>query len=431
MRRAALSLVLSALWLTGLPWPVQASQPVAQMPWWNRAAEASVGHYRIRTDLPAERANELARHLNIMYEEFSRRLAALPARAPAAMNVLLFADALDYLETLQFRYGIDATGTGGMFFVNPSGSALALWVGDLPRRRIDHVLQHEAFHQFAWSRFGTDLPLWVNEGLAEFFGDAIVVGRSVMIGQASAQVVQDVAAMIEHGSAIAFADMLTMSSEQWSAAVRKGDAAGLYHQSWSMVQFLVYGDGGRYVGSFERYLRFLNAGFPSETAFVRAFRTDDVAGFEKRWTLYAARARPSGFLTALQRIEFLAEGARELARHGTVPGSLAELREALDATAFRYSHSRHALALDVRTTPAMFEIPWTGNDQLEQRPVFVVSRPKLHQVPRRERPLEELSPTPASIETVLLKPMDLSVRWIRDPGTNTFRYEIDIRPRAR
>ena len=404
---------------------------MAQRPWWSRAAEASVGHYWIKTDLPADRANEFARHLNIMYEEFSRRLASLPARAPAAMNVLLFADAIDYLETLQFRYGIDAAGTGGMFFVNPSGSALAIWVGDLPRRRIHHLLQHEGFHQFAWSRFGTDLPPWVNEGLAEFFGNAIVVGRSVMIGHASARVVQDVKRLIEHGTTVAFDDMLSMSSEQWSAAVRKGDAAGLYHQAWSMVQFLVYGDDGRYVGSFERYLRLLNAGFPVKISFERAFRTDDIAGFEKRWTLYAEKARPSGFLTAIQRIEFLAEGARELAGRGTVPGSLAELRAALEATTFGYSHSRHALALDLRTTPAMFEIPWTGNDELEQRPVFVVSRPKLHQMPRRERPLEELSPTPASIETVFLKPRDLSVRWIRDPGTNTFRYEIDIRPRAR
>ena len=69
---AALPIALSAL----------ATQNVPRVPWWNRAAEAQVGHYRIRTDLPADRANELARHLNVMYDEFSRRLAALPARAP-------------------------------------------------------------------------------------------------------------------------------------------------------------------------------------------------------------------------------------------------------------------------------------------------------------------------------------------------------------
>jgi len=420
--------VVAALHVAG---PAPAAQPVARLPWWSRSVEARVGQYWIRTDLPPKFADELGLHLNIMYEEFSRQLASLPARAPAPMNVLLFADAIDYLETLQFKYGIDASGTGGMFFVNASGSALAVWVGDLSRRRIDHVLQHEGFHQFAWSRFGTDLPLWVNEGLAEFFGDAVVVGRSVIIGQSSAAVVQDMKARIERGSALEFPRMLSMSPDQWSAVVRDGDAQGLYNQAWSMVHFLVYGDGGRYVGSFERYLKLLNAGFHSELAFERAFETDDIAAFEKRWRQYAMSARPSGFLTALDRIEFMAEGAAELGRRGTVPASLDELREALAAIGFSYSHNRHDLSLDLRATASMFEIPWTGNDQIEQRPVFVVRRPALYEMPRRERHLEELNPTPSSIETTFLKPRDLSVRWFRDPRTKTFRYEIEVRPRSR
>lgn len=406
-------------------------QPVPRMPWWNRAAESRAGHYWIRTDLPADRANDLARHLNTMYDEYAGRLASLPARAPAPMTVLLFENDIDYLETLQFKYGIDGAGTGGMFFVRPSGAALALWVGDLPRRRVEHVIQHEGFHQFAWSRFGDDLPLWVNEGLAEFFGNAIVVGRTVMIGQASAVVVQDVKNLIERDATVEFSKMLAMSAEQWSDAVRDGRAAALYHQAWSMVQFLVYGDGGRYADAFERYLKLINTGLPSKEAFVRAFETTDVDAFEKRWREYAASARPSGFLTALERIEFLAEGARELARSGTVPDSLDELREGLAAIAFSYSYSRHALALDVRPADEMYRIPWAGNDELEQRPVFVVRRPKLYQMPRRERPLEEASPTPPSIRTEFLKPGDIEVRWTRDPETNTFRYEIDIRPPAR
>jgi hypothetical protein len=198
-----------------------------------------------------------------------------------------------------------------------------------------------------------------------------------------------------------------------------------------MVHFLVYGDGGRYVGSFERYLKLLNTGFTSELAYERAFETDDIAAFQKRWRQYAMSARPSGFLTALDRIEFMAEGAGELGRRGTVADSLDELREALAAIGFSYSHSTHDLSLDLRATDSMFEIPWTGNDHFEQRPVFVVSRPALYEMPRRERLLEEVSPTPSSIETTFLKPRDLAVRWFRDPGTKTFRYEIEVRPRSR
>ena len=410
---------------------VFATQQVPMAPWWSRTAEVRVGHYWIRTDLPADGANELARHLNTMYDEFSRRLASLPARAPAPMTVLLFENSIDYLETLQFKYGIDATGTGGMFFVKPSGTALALWVGELPTRRIEHVIQHEGFHQFAWSRFGGDLPLWVNEGLAEFFGNAIVVGRSVIIGQASSRVVQDVKSLIERDATVEFSKMLAMSSEQWLDAVHDGRAAALYHQAWSMVQFLVYGDGGRYATAFEQYLKLINTGVLSKDAFVRAFETDDIDAFENRWRQYAALARPSGFLTALERMEFLAEGARELARHGTVAGSLDELREGLAAIAFSYSYSWHGLAVDLRPGPEMYRIPNGSKDDFKQRPVFVVKRPKLYQMPRRERPLEDANPTPPSIRTEFLDPRDIEVRWTRDPDTNTFRYEIEIRPRAR
>jgi len=144
--------------------------------WWSGLRPRPRGRsaqYWVKTDLPAEQANTLAQHLNLMHAEYAAHLASLPARAPTPLNVLLFADREDYLETLRLRYGIHAAGTGGMFFVNPSGTALALWTGDLSRRRALHVLRHEGFHQFGYSRFGTDLPLWVNEGLAELFGASV------------------------------------------------------------------------------------------------------------------------------------------------------------------------------------------------------------------------------------------------------------------
>ncbi|NIM64053.1 MAG: hypothetical protein GTO30_21105, partial [Acidobacteria bacterium] len=60
----------------------------------------------------------------------------------------------------------------------------------------------------------------------------------------------------------------------------------------------------------------------SEDAFVRAFETDDIEAFEKSWKQYALNTRPDGFLTALQRIEFLAEGALELSREGVTSETL-------------------------------------------------------------------------------------------------------------
>src|SRR5215510_8247143 len=122
--------------------PREAPPVVAQAPWWYRSAEFQAGHYWIKSDLPDASARAMARHLDLVHEEFLSRLWSMPPRAPAPMNALLFATEEDYANTLQVRFGIDSSGTGGMFFANARGSALALWIGDLPQRRIEHVLQH-------------------------------------------------------------------------------------------------------------------------------------------------------------------------------------------------------------------------------------------------------------------------------------------------
>jgi hypothetical protein len=416
---------LIAVWLAA---PAAGQQRRAQPSWWYRAPAREIGHYWVKTDLPAEQANTLAQHLNLMHEEYAAHLASLPARAPTPLNVLLFADREDYLETLRLRYGVHAAGTGGMFFVNPSGTALALWTGDLSPRRALHVLRHEGFHQFAYSRFGTDLPLWVNEGLAELFGASVVVEGSLLVGQSSARMLDDVKSAIELGTYEPFDRMLAMTPKQWSEALENDTAAGLYTQSWSMVHFLIYGDGGRYLDRFERYLRLINAGHLSREAFVRAFDTGDFDAFEKRWKDYAASVSPSSFITALERLEFLAEGSLELSRHGAFSESLQELQQDLVEVNFVLSLHDHATAVELRPEGRMFTIPPTGASQEGgYEPVFVVLRPKLHELTRRQRELEEARPTPSVIETKFLKPRDLAVRWIRGEDGVTFTYDIVVR----
>ncbi len=420
VRLAAASLVTVAF--------ASAAAGQVRLSWWDRTNPQQVGHYWIKSDLPADYAGSLARHLNTMYAEYDRRLASLPPRTPESLNVLIFARRRDYLQTLQGRYGVDGTATGGLFFVTPSsGHALAFWTEGLARRRVLSVLQHEGFHQFAYARFGGDLPVWVNEGLAEFFGEAIPVGRTLMAGGNNPRVIEAVQESIELGTSIPFEKMLAMSSRQWAQGLSEGTAMGQYQQAWSMVQFLISGDNGRYVDRFETYLRLLHAGFPSQHAFVKAFQTSDIQAFESRWQRHALAARPSGFLAALQRIEFLAEGALELSRRGVSPESLAELRDALVAAEFSLVLQRHAQEIEISAQDeAMYRIP--DGRPGEPPPAFVVRKAALRRLtePQR-RPEEDVGPTPPSIHTEYLRPLNASIRWRRDPETNDLSYEIIVR----
>ncbi len=378
---------------------------MAATPWWEGAREGRVGHYFVRTDLPADRAAALCRHINLMHDEYARRLPGLPARAPAPLNVLLFAQERDYLETLQWRFGVDASGSGGMFFVNPQGQALAAWLEGRPVRRVLHVLQHEGFHQFAYSRFGTDLPPWADEGLAEVFGRAVTIDGRFLYGGPSARLVEEIQSAVERGEYVPFDRMLTMTAADWSAAVAAGSASGLYRQAWSMVHFLLWGDGGRYAPAFERYLKLVNEGHLPDEAFRRAFEAADASAFEARWKAHVLAMTPGAFLTALERIEFLAAGAIELSRRGEpFSGGLEELRRRLEAIEFTYATGDGEQEIDLRATGAMFAIP--AEDPSAEPPVFAVSA---------------RGPAPPSIETRFLKPRDLSIRWLGDAT-----FEIDV-----
>ncbi len=396
----------------------------AQLSWWDRSPEKKVGYYWIKTDLPAAQANALARHLNLMYEEYSRRLASLPLRGQEKLNVLIFKDPKDYLLTLRARFGVNAEGTGGMFFVTQAGAALAFWVEGLPQRRIEHVVQHEGFHQFAYSRFGDDLPMWLNEGMAEFFGESVMVDDKLIIGQNTPRTLDAIKNAVETNTSVPFRSMLSMSPQKWNAAVNAGDAAMNYHQAWSMVHFLVYGDGGKYTSAFETYLRHLNNGLPSEEAFVRTFGPD-IEQFEAAWKKYALAAKPSAFVTALERMEFLAEGLLELGRLKKYPQSMDELKAMLRE--INFSHVTKAHGREEKLSAAddtLFTIPL--DDLCPEQPVFELSRPKSRATSKKERMLEEANPTPPVIATKNLRPKGLGLKWLRDDDANTFNYDVVV-----
>ncbi len=408
-----------------LPSISHAQNRQAQLSWWDRSAEAKCGHYWVKTDLSADEANSLARHMNIMYEEYSKRLASLPVRVQEKLNVLIFKDRQDYMLTLRARFGVNPAGTGGLFFVNQSGTALAFWIGDLPRRRIEHVIQHEGFHQFAYSRFGDDLPIWVNEGLAEFFGEAVIVGNTLVIGQSTPRVLDSIKQAIELNKYVPFEKMLTFTHQQWGAALQDGSAAINYNQAWSMVHFLVYGDNGKYVNAFETYLKHINSGLPSREAFVRSFG-NDIAAFEKVWKQYAQAAKPSAFVTALERMEFLAEGAMELNRQGINPETLDALRDELRKINFVHTINTHGVEMNLKAEDdAMFKIPI--DDLTSDQPVFVVSKTKLTGLTLREKKQEETNPTPPAIATDHLKPRGLQLKWLRSKDGKAFTYEIVVK----
>lgn len=401
--------------------PRGAPQAQQQRITWEPGAEVRSKHYRILSDLEPEDTKLYAGHLDLLYEEYSRRLASLPPRAPEIPFVLMFARESDYLAVLRARYGVNATGSGGMFFISPQGAALAFFVESLPRSRVFHVIQHEGFHQFAHSRFVGSLPPWLNEGLAEYFGEAIVLEGRVIIGQSSAGPVERIKKAIEQSQTIDFLRMLTMTSDEWNANVRAGNAGVQYMQAWSMVQYLSWADNGRYQRAFEGYIQLIHSGMPSDRAFVQAFGTSDLKNFEDAWKTWARNAVPSALGTAAMKLTFLAEGLIALSHDGVKVSDLDDLVAKLRERGFKTEVSVHGRTEVMEANERILEIP---KDELTSaQPVLEAIAPKLKGLSAVEKKREEEHPTPIAINTRGLEPRELVLKWTRRKS-GEFDYEI-------
>ncbi|MEM8739074.1 MAG: DUF1570 domain-containing protein [Planctomycetota bacterium] len=294
--------------------------------------------YVIHTNLSREEAMEYGVHMDLIYKEYSRRFRELRGASRKKQDMYLLRTRRDYIAAMA-EFGIPAEASGGMFFWGGGTSGLATWVEGLTREQVFSTLQHEGFHQFAHTKMGgaTELPLWVNEGLAEYFGSAIVVRGDVRTGIVDGDRVAKVNRALEEGRAIGFYELLNTTSRQWQSNMRSGSPKGSlqYDQSWAVVHFLIHGDRGKYRKAFGAYLMEISRGRNHEQAFTQTFGRDD-ARFARRWERFMGEVEPDHYSVALKRLQFLGEGLRFLAEAGggASPTDLEALRKTLQERSF-------------------------------------------------------------------------------------------------
>jgi hypothetical protein len=367
--------------------------------------------YTIHTDLNRAEVLVYAEHMDKVFAEYQARFASFRGRRTGPMPLYLFRTQEGYQTFLASR-GIDGTNSGGMFFVRAGSQGLATFVGDNNRARVFTVLQHEGFHQFAYNYIGPNLPIWVNEGLAQYFEDGIIVRRSMKLGIANKERIDHVRTAIEANAAIDFDRLLTISGEMWSMTLSRNprEATLLYAQSWSVVYFLIHGDNGRYRAAFEKYLQLVADGRDSGRAFREAFGSNDTAPFRQRWERYARDLQPDDLTTAIARMEFLSAGlAFLMEKNEPMPKDIDELKRRLREISFRITRSSHGLAEEMSSAEdANFVYP---RGKAEPMPFRLLDAARNDLPPRVSAP--GLKPEPTLI-------------WVRDE-TGRLMSDIEYR----
>jgi len=305
-------------------------------------------NYIIQTDLPPDDVRPLALHMDAVYDEYKARFVSGGVgreRGPGKENLYLLSTREAYISFMS-GVGISAENSGGMFFNQENASGLATWVYDRSRRNILQVLQHEGFHQFAQRFLGNELPVWINEGLAEYFEQARLVKGRFKIGVAEPQRISLIKNAVEKGEAFAAADLMSITSEKWHANMNDPALSALqYTQSWSLCHFLIHADRARYQNAFIKYLDLIGNGRERDRAFETAFGTKDPAALEAKWKQYVLKdLKPDDYSIMLDRMEFLCDAAQFLKTSQPLPDTFDAFKELIKGMAFRMTYGDFEIA---------------------------------------------------------------------------------------
>lgn len=230
-------------------------------------------YYVIYSDLNIDAVRETTIRVTAMAEEYHQRMAGFGGVIRKKLPFYLFSQPEDY-----YKAG-GMIGSSGVFngqrlmAIATPGRGGSTW----------HVVQHEGFHQFVQAVIGGNMPIWINEGLAEYFGEAIFTGDGFVTGLVPPDRLARLQKAIRDDKTLPLRDIMLMSMRDWNG---KLDIAN-YDQAWSMLHFLVHGENGRYQEALNGLINDISRHVRYEQAWKNNFG-GNIESFQTKWKEYWA-----------------------------------------------------------------------------------------------------------------------------------------------
>jgi len=233
-------------------------------------------YYIMMTDLGEDAAREAAIRMTRMAEEYYNRTRGFSGRIDRKLPFFLFSRMEDYI----LAGGVP--GSAGVFMGDRINGFRLMAVTNVDTEASEtwHTVQHEGFHQFAHAMIGPNLPIWVNEGLAEYFGEGIFTGDGFVTGVIPPWRLKRLKAGMEAQRFIPVRTMMLITHEQWNQQLNLAN----YDQAWAMVHFLAHAEDGKYQQPFVQFMRGVSQGMDWRAAWMGTF--GDPEGFEQKWRAY-------------------------------------------------------------------------------------------------------------------------------------------------
>jgi tetratricopeptide (TPR) repeat protein len=224
--------------------------------------EVRTPHFEIASSLSEDETLELARDV----ERFHSAIEFVMGTrfSPPAVPTRIYA-----FDGRGFARPFDVRGVPGYFLPSLREAAIVLRTGDGWRLDATEELRHEYVHYALRNQGGFGLPLWFDEGAAEFLSTLAVKGDRVELGRFR----EDHVRLLRDQPWIPLIRILEATSlEDWGKRKRRVFRA----ESWVFVHYLNFGleEPGRGQEQLGRYLRSVADGAGHEQAVRDAFGVD-------------------------------------------------------------------------------------------------------------------------------------------------------------
>ncbi|HEV7426699.1 MAG TPA: DUF1570 domain-containing protein [Thermoanaerobaculia bacterium] len=187
----------------------------------------------------------------------------LKVRSPLPMRVFIFGDRKTFESYCDAAIGRFDNLTG--VFLSDRDSNQILIAGSSPG--VDHVVYHELTHYFLRNTVSSQVPLWFNEGLAEFYSTFSAHKEMVEVGFP----IDAHLAWLHKQPLIPLKDLFAINHD--SKEYHEGNRQGVFYaESWALVHYLMIGSPERR-DQLGTYVGLIASGKPIDEAFRTAFHS--------------------------------------------------------------------------------------------------------------------------------------------------------------
>jgi Protein of unknown function (DUF1570) len=221
-------------------------------------------HFIVVSNASEDQAEKTAQHFEEIRAVFRTALPFASAHESPVITVLALRDEASMQELLPDFWEKGHVRNAGLF-VQRLGKAYIVLRMDLVTDNSYETIYHEYFHSIT-TPYYPYLPLWLSEGLAEFFGNAEINPKDVTLGRVNASLLRQ----LNGKTLIALPTLFRVdhASQYYNEQER---TSLFYAESWALTHYLLVGNDDSRHAAIANYLKALQHQVPQDKAAQQAF----------------------------------------------------------------------------------------------------------------------------------------------------------------